>query len=274
MKIRLLYILAFSALSLVACTSKEEVPKAYDEFIINDIKFASNGSKTYWTSEGHFYWDGGDPGLYVNGVPFALRDDAGCWYASRADGDGDVKAVDGYFYSAYYGYGSNNVTLKFLEDQCVYIPEYDPDADWENGVASYVPLAARVSDNNVTLTPCCAILKLHIPSDGALTIYNTDGGSEGTFVRHGNIDPTIARFVDVDAYMETGWIPLVRPRNSEGDVSSEIVYVVLPMEHDEETIGSMEINFDDGRPTVRTMAPSITIRKGYVYNINLVGGNS
>lgn len=262
MKIRLLCVLALSALSLAACTSKEDQPVAYKEFRINNIKFTSNGAKTAWSSEGHFFWRNSD-GLYVNGVRYVMDNSTGdCWYAVRADGGDPVKKVNNKFYLAYYGYGSNDVSLKFIENQGVYYPEYEEE-DWYNGVSSYVPLAACVSDNNVTLTPCCAILRVQVATSGYLDIFNADGDQMGPFVMHGSIDPVTARFVDINSYLYAS-LPFAP---GEGN---NTCYFVLPMENDEETIAGMVFHFDDGSSDVGTTASSITIRKGYIYDINLM----
>lgn len=267
MKIRSLVHLTLTSLLAVACVPEDETPRAYDEFVINETVFVSNGMKTSW-DEGNFFWSPEDDGLFVNGVSYQLKDSSGCYYAKAAS---PTPNVNGRYYMAYYGFGSAHESLIFNENNgCVYETLFDPDSDWDDGngggVCNYVPLAACVTNNNVTLTPCCAVLRIKSASPGTLSIYNAVGETEGPFVMKGNIDPVTARFVNVENYLETSLISF-SPIGG-----TNMSYVVLPMEHDQETIAGMSFSFG-GAEDRGTTAPSITIRKGYVYDINLMVKN-
>lgn len=259
MKKNIFNLVIAAAFVFSACdTEKVDTSAGISRFQINLPQFSSPDGKSKWNGKNLFWEGNGSDAIFINGDKFRIVRESDGWYTVKDGNTESTEHIDTYFYIAYAGIGESCLDLSFDQTKRKYYVNME-----EFGQSQYygVPLTAKVSSNLVTLNPCCAII--HVKSNAGEEIvmqFNQDDYYEGdneTFVSSGYLNPATALFDEVDTYLDESYIPI-----NDGDN-----IIVLPMEHNQETLSS--ISFDINGTYVGTTAPSILIKKGCYYTIDL-----
>lgn len=214
-----------------------------DEFNISLKGFTgASGAKTYWDDYG-LWWDSvGTDMIIINGKVFEIKKENGTWKAKGLNGG--VDAEEGNYYVAYpysptsANYNSNTHLygpITFVDD------ENPPEKD-------VIPMAAVSNTNNLTLIPCCAVIK------GAYSVefYSDREGQEagtcsGEIYTIAYIDMSNAKLVEGTADHNT---------LTDGDGDG---YIIIPLAGESVTAF---LNVD-GNMT----SHAVTLQKGHVYVI-------
>lgn len=162
----------FFVLSLVVATifatgcTKDEAENgvsSLDKIILGDVSFSSsNNEKLHLdpSTYNRLLYDENDV-IYVNGVPFTLHYVTDHWEAHSSTGS--VSNDEGYFNIAYAdGLVANSYTSN-APNYTFDISNNVSEAWWEpefGAPTSGIVLAGSTDNNVVTLTPCCAIIRL------------------------------------------------------------------------------------------------------------------
>lgn len=266
-------IVAFFTLAatvLVSCEKQQEAEKekkAYDSFVIKGIE-VNTGSKLHWETDGvanFLFWDAeGDDNLQINGVEFYIvgpdtDDGAGDWRTmSTSGGVGPID--DKYFYICYKGNaGEVPLDLEFLEGN-----RYGFGGD----ATQTIPLVSVTEDNNITLRPACALLRVIASSyvDVIMGIKDETGMYNGSdFVWGGIVDPSTALFISSDAPIEA--YDVISPSGALSDPASGVYTFILPMAEESVTVEGF-VFYLDGED-IPTTPESIKIERGHLYNVDL-----
>ena len=269
-------IVAFFTLAatvLVSCEKQQEAEKekkAYDSFVIKGIE-VNTGSKLHWETDGvanFLFWDAeGDDNLQINGVDFYIvgpdtDDGAGDWRTMSTSGEGVGPIDDKYFYICYKGNaGEVPLDLEFYEGDNQY--------GFGNGDATQtIPLVSVTEDNNITLRPACALLRVIASSDVEVRMEIKDETGMynwSDFVRGGIVDPSTALFISSDAPI--GAYDEILPSGALSDPASGVYTFILPMAEESVTVDGFV--FFLGDEDIPTKPESIKIERGHLYNVDL-----
>lgn len=249
------------------CTEKEKIA-SYSEFNYYPPVFYTEGGQklSFQTDDGGnmcaMASANGSDHIMVNGVEYQIVTDNGRWVARRFDGNSgnvDPVTINGTsgFYIVYPGASGTEFNTT---NGTYYVTPPLPDNP---------PMAAVITTNNILLNPCCCIINVITQSDVPVKMsIGVDGSSAARFVKGGHIDPVNAVFVDGDElYVEDEPCGAV-------NVYASLVHkrIVLPMSGNQVQVSDMQIDVDgglgEGGETFSISDP-ITLRKGYVYNIDL-----
>ena len=228
-----IFTIAVAALLLGGCTKQEQ---AFSSFNVDVAPFRSE-VKTHWDAAG-LWWDEYDE-LMVNGNVHTLsKNTDGTW---KTTGE-ETQAIGGLFYVAY------------------------PDGAWDAGSktvsgltfdGSVVPLAAASSSNNITLTPCCAVVRVK-GECGDLEFYTEDeeaGTVSGAIYESGAIDVARQAIIGDEEISYDGLFPEL--------MDDDYTYFILPM-------GGADVkavlSFEYG---TYTTSSAVTLKKGYIYTVSL-----
>lgn len=267
-------IVAFFTLAatvLVSCEKQQEAEKekkAYDSFVIKGIE-VNTGSKLHWETDGvanFLFWDTeGDDNLQINGADFYIvgpdtEEGDGAWRTMSTSGEGVGPIDDKYFYICYKG-NTGEVSLdslEFLEGN-----QYDFGGD----ATQTIPLVSVTEDNNITLRPACALLRVIASSDVEVKMEIKDTGmyNGADFVRGGIVDPSTALFIPSDAPI--GAYEEISPSGALSDPASGVYTFILPMAEESVTVEGFV--FFLGDEDIPTKPESIKIERGHLYNVDL-----
>lgn len=234
-KYMMTFAMACIVLLMVGCEKQKDT---FDSFTLNMKGFAdASGAKTHWDNN-VFWWDSGDQ-VIINGSVFNVVKDGTKWKATAVDQG--ATATDGYFYLAY----------PFVDDG---IAEYHPEDKTYGTITfdgSVIPLAAKSNNNSMTLTPCCAVIKLDtsvnisfptstITSKAYINIVNEQLSNSQQFLNR----------ILAAKYMT----------RSDGKF-----YYAVPIIG--ESVTCSKITFGTGRTAIQTNA--VTLEKGKLYVVNI-----
>lgn len=267
-------IVAFFTLAatvLVSCEKQQEAEKekkAYDSFVIKGIEM-NTGSKLHWETDGvanFLFWDTeGEDYLQINGADFYIvgpdtEEGDGDWRTMSLSGEGVEPIDDKYFYICYKGI-AGEVPLEFSEGDNQY--------GFGGGDATQIiPLVSVTEDNNITLRPACALLRVIASSDVEvrMEIKEEAGMYNGVdFVRGGIVDPSMALFISSDDPI--GVYEEILPSGALSDPASGVYTFILPMAEESVTVDGFV--FFLGDEDIPTKPESIKIERGHLYNVDL-----
>lgn len=254
-------VVIFSTLLIVSCVKDDEVEVADEPQVFNlDIARMSDaqGSKLGWDSEGFLWWSESGDYVSINGTPFEVIYDDG-W---KAVGSGAEKDHENYNI-CYMGSSTNN-------------GNWSTDNQLFTGVSfsGIVPLVGRGTSNNLTLTPCCAVLKCDMGSNTLVTVsfnYNDDDTTKW-FSLKGSLNPQ-SRLVEStgEALRSIGSDALTKENGS--------YFLVLPMTAENITLSDITFIYKvpggrrNSTKTAGVGDATITITRGVVYTIDGSGWN-
>ncbi len=243
------------------CTEKEKIA-SYSEFnYYPPVFYTEGGQKLSFETDGGgnmcaMASSNGSDHIMVNGVEYQIVTDNGRWVARRVSGSGNVDPVTVNGTSGFYIVYPGGSGVSFSETNgTYYVAPTLPDNP---------PMAAVITNNNILLNPCCCILNVITRSDVPVKMsIETDGSPTARFVKGGNIDPVNAVFVDGDEMVVED-----EPCGAV-NVYASLVHkrIVLPMSANQVHVNGISIDVNDGESLFG--ANNLTLRKGYVYNIDL-----
>ncbi len=265
---RFLYFLAALPLLLTSCVKEPAAVRSYNQFVVNPPQFTSpDGSKLGWASYG-LIWEQGDV-LVINDVAFRIYYDnsEGKWYTESLEGTGvPAKIYNGGpegFSVVYTGTERNSV---YIDESTGYYGDVEAPCD---GEGSFYPLAGHLTTNNITLTPCCCVIRVASSSDYNMWVYVDD--ADNHLVEGGAIDPVNACFVEDKSTVvgdDWGYFDRLATIDPSGNVGYD--YFVLPMTGSTIHLSSIQFLTDDGFYNTEVGNPDgITLRKGVVYTLDL-----
>lgn len=236
-------------------SASDPAPNSYSEFFINPPSFNTpSGTKVYWDDDGLWWSPSGDLVL-INGTQFEIIKGNGNQWKTQSTATGversDVGPIDGVFYCCYIGQDPQTPSLEKENGRYLY-----------RGVNfdTIVPLVGASEDNNVTLKPCCAVLKI-INLDRNISNIEIPVALADKFPYSGDIDPVNALVANPGN--KKNQFSNIAPINSTS-------YVILPMVCDSiTTTGQLKFKYKEGGTTITKKTRSaVTIKKGYVYVID------
>jgi len=240
--------------------------RSYNQFVVNPPQFTSpDGSKLGWASYG-LIWEPGDI-LLINDVAFKIyyNNDKGKWYTESQDGTGvDAKSYNGGpmgFSVVYTGSERNSV---YIDESTGYYGDIAAPCD-----GTFYPLAGHLTTNNITLTPCCCVIRVASALDYTMVVDVDD--ADNHLVTSGAIDPVNACFVEAESNVNDGMLAGF-PGSATYDAYNNLGYdyFVLPMTGSTIHLSSIQFSTDDGIYDTGVGNPDgITLRKGVVYTLDL-----
>ena len=165
------FAVAFACLALAACTPDM---KSLSSFDLNDVNFNDDESKmhlSYTSALSALSYDSGVDHIKVNGEDFTIYQRGSSTSSWTAEGGTAVEAE--HFYSAY----SDGTIANWDEANHTYT------FGLTYGTTNGIILAGNTDSKNLTLTPCCAILRVPLGATG----YTVKVGFEGNKVPKGGI---------------------------------------------------------------------------------------
>lgn len=250
-------VVIFATLLIVSCVKDDEVEVADEPQVFNlDIAGMSDaqGSKLVWDSAGYLWWSESGDYVNINGAFFQVIYDGG-W---KAVGSGAEKDHENYNI-CYMGSSTNN-------------GNWSTDNQLFTGVSfsGIVPLVGRGTSNNLTLRPCCAVLKCTLPAKKVLSqIEFTYADTNNKFSAGGSLNPD-TKLVE----NSTGEL-LLSEESCFTREEGNNYYVVLPMTNGTCTLTKIifhhkTIKSDGTLYRERTVETSktITITRGVFYTID------
>lgn len=258
-------VVIFATLLIVSCVKDDEVEVADEPQVFNlDIAGMSDaqGSKLGWDSEGFLWWSESGDYVNINGCAFQVKYDNG-WKAVAVDSTMLPTKDNNYYNICYMGSSTGN-------------------ASWNSGdqlfdgvdFSGIVPLVGRGTTNNLTLYPCCAVLKCDMGSNTLVTVsfnYNDDDTTKW-FSLKGSLNPQ-SRLVEStgEALRSIGSDALTKENGS--------YFLVLPMTAENITLSDITFIYKVPRgrrnstKTAGVGDATITITRGVVYTIDGSGWN-
>lgn len=251
-------VVIFSTLLIVSCVKDDEVEVADEPQVFNlDIAGMSDaqGSKLVWDSAGYLWWSESGDYVNINGCAFQVKYDNG-WKAVAVDSTMLPTKDNNYYNICYMGSSTGN-------------------ASWNSGdqlfdgvnFSGIVPLVGRGTTNNLTLYPCCAVLKCKMGSNTLATVSFTYADDEtNKFSKKGKLNPE-THLVESSTQNLTS-ISTGTLRHSDGSY-----FLVLPMTAESLTLKKISFKYKVngvGSFVFKETGEgkTITIRKGVVYTID------
>lgn len=262
------FLVFFAALPLLmtSCVKEPEAVPSYSQFIVNPPQFTTpGGSKLGWASYG-LVWETGDY-LLINGKPFEIfyNTTESKWFSRSLDGNRVNRASynggpEG-FSVVYAGQSYRNIEFNTTTG---YYDNVEAPSD-----GTFYPLAGHLVNNNITLTPCCCVIRVVSSSDYTMSINVID--PDNFLVSKGTIDPVNACFVEASSDTDNDiliWVEAPATIDPYGNVGS--AYYVLPMTDTYIQVGSIQFYTDDGNFATDNANPDgLILYKGMVYTIDL-----
>lgn len=263
---RFLYFLAALPLLLTSCVKEPAAVRSYNQFVVNPPQFTSpDGSKLGWASYG-LIWEPGDI-LVINDVAFKIyyNNSEGKWYTESLEGTGVPRMIynggpEG-FSVVYTGADRNGIVIDESTGYYGYIA-----APFDG---TFYPMAGHLTTNNITLTPCCCVIRVTSSLDYTMMVNVDD--ADNHLVEGGVIDPVKACFVEAESDVNDGFLGGI-DRYATIDPSGNVGYdyFVLPMTGSTIHLSSIQFLTDDGFYNTEVGNPDgITLRKGVVYTLDL-----
>lgn len=254
-------VVIFATLLIVSCVKDDEVEVADEPQVFNlDIAGMSDaqGSKLGWDSEGYLWWSDSGDYVNINGCVFQVKYDNG-WKAVGSGAERD----NGTFNICYMGSSTDNGNWNTANQLFANVK-----------FSGIVPLVGRGTSNNLTLTPCCAVLKCDMGSNTLVTVsFNyKDNDTTKWFSLKGSLNPQSGLVESTgEALRSIGSNALTKENGS--------YFLVLPMTAENITLSDMTFTYKvpgQRRNKTKTAGEgdaTITITRGVVYTIDGSGWN-